>query len=154
MLLYAFISYAVYAAVAKITFLRSVIKTIPVFKHIVVDRKPLEYKEKLDSYWRCILDDDREWSIIEERDYREKGLRMLLDWQLHNFERNRLGRCQMEGIHCYDLLKNPFYYNAFAYFSRQKVLEGESRILDGNYLGKENLPAPTRPEDRSKTRNY
>ena len=36
---------------------------------------------------------------------------------LKNLRENKMGRCHLQGIHTYDILRNPAYYQEFQYFS-------------------------------------
>jgi hypothetical protein len=64
--------------------------------------------EKSDVYWKCLDDDDRNWSIQEEENIRKNfEFRCMLDTSYKSLQSNRMGRYHLEGLHTYDLLRNP-----------------------------------------------
>lgn len=87
---------------------------------------------KIDDYWRCLDDDDREWSLMEERNSRENlNIATMFESAMHGLIHNRMGRFHLEGIHTYDILRNPNYWQAFQYISAS-IPDRQSYIKDGD----------------------
>ena len=73
--------------------------------------------ENLDIYWKCLDDDDREYSILEEFNNRDKlNLTTMLEHSRKQLQSNKLGRMHLQNIHTYDILRDSAYYQAFQYF--------------------------------------
>ena len=88
--------------------------------------------ENPDVYWKCLDDDDRNWSIQEEENIRKNfEFRIMLDPSYKSLQSNRMGRCHLEGLHSYDLLRNPQYYNLFQY-EAVYTKDREKYINDGD----------------------
>jgi len=91
-----------------------------------------EVQQNIDNYWRCLDDDDRNWSHIEEKNCRE-NLRMMtmFDSAMQGLSSNRMGRCHLTGIHTYDILRNQAYWQAFQYIAAS-IPDRNKFIKDGD----------------------
>lgn len=68
--------------------------------NIVVD-------ETIDTYYKCLDDDDRQWTIREEEYYRDTfDLETMLDETVKKLNNNKLSKQRIQGIHTYDILRN------------------------------------------------
>lgn len=73
-----------------------------------------EIDEDLDNYFKTLDDHDRNWSIQEEEYTREvMNMRLLQDETLEKFKNTQPSGPNMKGVHCYDILANPFYVDRF-----------------------------------------
>ena len=71
-------------------------------------------EEVIDNYFKCLDNDDRNWSIKDELNNRnELKMHCLLDGTLEKLEKNKMGKQSLQGIHTYDILRNPDYINKF-----------------------------------------
>ena len=74
----------------------------------------IKVDEVIDNYYKCLDDDDREWTIKEEDYYRDIfNLDIMLDNTLEKLKNNKLSKSHIQGIHTYDILRNPAYIDAF-----------------------------------------
>lgn len=85
-----------------------------------------EIDEGLPPYFETLDDNDRNWSIEEEKNARENlGLHILDDETLQKLKTTSLGSGHMKGTHCYDILANELYLDDFQYFSPAKGDRGQ-----------------------------
>jgi len=88
--------------------------------------------EDLDIYFKHLDDDDRNWSIQEELNNREMlGMQCMLDSTMDMMKNHRIGKRQLQGIHTYDILRNPTYVQYFQYVS-PSIPNREQFIKDGD----------------------
>ena len=88
--------------------------------------------ENIDSYHKCLDDDDRSWTIKEEENCRNiLQLKTMYDQTLDKMKNNRINKCHLEGIHTYDILRNPTYVQNFQYVS-PNIEDRENIIKDGD----------------------
>ena len=86
----------------------------------------------VDTYYKCLDDDDRKWTIEEEENCRRTlAVSCLQDRYLEKLNQTRMGKCHLQGIHTYDILRNPAYVQAFQYVSPH-IPNRESYIKDGD----------------------
>jgi len=78
-----------------------------------------EIDEGLDNYFKTLDENDRQWSLLEEKYYRKNvGLRILTEFERHKLEDTPQGDNVMKGgAHCYDILASEQYAKEFQYFS-------------------------------------
>ena len=77
-----------------------------------------EIDEAIDRYHKVLDDEDRQWSIEEEEYCRDKfGLDAMYETTLKKLKYSKLGKCHLQGNHCYDILNSPYYAQRFQYFS-------------------------------------
>lgn len=78
-----------------------------------------EIDEGLDNYFKTLDENDRNWSLEEEKYYRKNlGLRVLGEYEKHKLEEVKEGENVMKGgAHCYDILASEQYAKDFQYFS-------------------------------------
>lgn len=78
----------------------------------------IELDEDLPNYFETLDDQDRNWSICEEKCSRdEMGMNILTDHTYNRFKSTKQGNSHLEGIHTYDILANILYVDDFQYFS-------------------------------------
>jgi len=66
--------------------------------------------EVLDTYYRCLDDDDRNWTIKEEKNLRDNyKLKCMYDFAFKELCSTRNGKCCISGVHSYDILRNSQY---------------------------------------------
>ena len=90
------------------------------------------YKEDIDNYWRTLDKDDRNWALSEEKNVRENlGMKLLTDDQFNALqEAEETERKKLQGVHSYDILANPLYYDDFNYVQAAEEKRGEKIIDD------------------------
>lgn len=78
--------------------------------------------EDIDNYCNCLDEDDKSYSFEEEVNIRNFGIQTRLNenlMRMHKAEQTR-GKdgklMHLQGVHCYDILRNPAYHQAFQYF--------------------------------------
>lgn len=73
-----------------------------------------DFDEILDIYYKCLDDDDRQWTEKEEANCRTAlGMTCLQDKYREKLRVTRIGKCHLQGIHTYDILRNPAYVQDF-----------------------------------------
>lgn len=80
----------------------------------------IEIDEDIDNYWKTIDDNDREWSLLEEKNCRKNlgGLKIMTDYSYDKLKTVRTeAKKTLQGVHSYDILANPNYLEAFQYIS-------------------------------------
>jgi len=84
---------------------------------VFIDDFEKKLEELLDIYYKCLDDDDRQWSIEEERNCREAlgdmSHKTVFDSTFDQFKSTRMGKLRLTGVHTYDLLRNNKYIQAF-----------------------------------------
>jgi len=78
----------------------------------------VEIDDDIDKYQNCLDKDDKDWSIQEEAGLNRFGI-------ISKFpeEHKRMADGEMKpgmhltGVHCYNILRNPAYHQAFQYFA-------------------------------------
>jgi len=84
------------------------------FKYLSTSNITEAFDEVVDIYYKCLDDDDRKWTIEEEENCRRTlGVSCLQDRYLEKLNQTRMGKCHLQGIHTYDILRNPAYVQAF-----------------------------------------
>ena len=77
----------------------------------------IAYNEDIDNYWRTLDENDRNWALSEERNVRQNlGWKLLTDDQFEALQaaEETKGK-KLQGVHSYDILANPLYYDDFQY---------------------------------------
>jgi len=77
----------------------------------------VEINEDIDNYWTTLDENDRKWSIAEEKNAREAlKTKILTDDQYHNLTSSTMTTGKtLQGTHSYDILANPLYLDDFQY---------------------------------------
>jgi hypothetical protein len=92
-----------------------------------------EVDEYIDLYQNCLDQDDKDWTIAEEKNMRQYGMSTLLPTTVNSYQEGVFNpKYHLEGIHTYDILCNPIYAQMFQYFP---AVLGENRkdyIIDGD----------------------
>jgi len=76
--------------------------------------------EEIDLYQNCLDDDDKNFSLKEEENCCKYGIRTMLKKTREGFENGKLKdakKFHLQGVHTYDILRNPIYTQQFQYFS-------------------------------------
>lgn len=93
----------------------------------------MDVDEDIDLYHNCLDDDDRNWTSKEEDLLWHYG---VCTWDWTSLKKVRGGKLKhekmhLQGIHSYDILRNPNYHQAFQYFASD-LADRPSYIVDGN----------------------
>ena len=77
----------------------------------------IEINEDIDNYWTTLDENDRKWSLMEEKNAREAlRTKILTDDQYHNLVTSTMTTGKtLQGTHSYDILANPLYLDDFQY---------------------------------------
>ena len=75
----------------------------------------LEIDEDIDTYPNCLDDDDKNWTAMEEENCIKYGMPTMLHDQLESIKQGKMKsqKMHLQGIHTYDILRNPTYIQAF-----------------------------------------
>ena len=76
----------------------------------------LEINEDIDKYTNCLDDDDKDWTLQEELNMRNcYGIKCYEDKALEDIYMGHMKSPTMhlQGVHTYDLLRNPSYIKDF-----------------------------------------
>jgi hypothetical protein len=81
------------------------------------DLSHIEVDEQIPPYQQCLDEDDRSWTVEEEKLLRSYGLQTMLDTEYLCIRDNHLENKQnhLQGIHSYNILRNILYVTAFQY---------------------------------------
>lgn len=94
----------------------------------------IEIDEDIDVYQNCLDDDDKEWTLAEERNMRSNfGIQTMLQESKDLIAGGKMKTKDMHlvGIHTYDLLRNEVYKKDFQYFAAD-LEDREEYIIDGD----------------------
>ena len=91
--------------------------------------------EDLPSYQDVLDEDDKNWTIKEEENCRQYGMQTMLDHGFNEIKNAKqfdmkTGK-HLQGIHTYNILRNPAYITQFQYFSAD-LPDREDMIVDGD----------------------
>ena len=76
--------------------------------------KDYEIDEEIDLYQRCLDEDDKNWTLKEEENCRAYGISTMLPSTMESIETAEYNaKYHLEGIHTYDILRNPIYTQQF-----------------------------------------
>lgn len=77
----------------------------------------IEVNEEIDNYFAALDEGDRKWSIEEERNAREAlGFKILTDESYDKLTKTPITSGKtLQGVHSYDILANPLYFDDFQY---------------------------------------
>ncbi len=102
-------------------------KLVQIFKW-----EQIEHFEYMDNYWATLDDEDRSWSIEEEKNVRNLFIDMKI---LTNYQYSTLintpktvGKTLI-GTHSFDILCNPYYINEFQYIP-MNIEDRKQYIID------------------------
>jgi hypothetical protein len=74
--------------------------------------------EAIDEYQNCLDDDDRQWTVAEEENSRKFGMMTMLNHSLEEIKESKMTKgMHLQGVHTYNILRNPAYITAFQYIS-------------------------------------
>jgi hypothetical protein len=102
------------------------------FKSYMIDA--MEINEDIDTYTNCLDENDRRWTIQEELNMKDcYNISTKQDEIIEDIKNGWMKRSDMhlQGVHTYDILRNPSYIKAFSYFSADDKYR-ESVIIDGD----------------------
>lgn len=73
-----------------------------------------EVDEEIELYQNCLDKDDKEWTQKEEENMRRYGISTLLPETEESYEKGQFNpKYHLQGIHTYDILRNPAYAQLF-----------------------------------------
>lgn len=91
--------------------------------------------EDLPSYQDVLDEDDKNWTIKEEENCRQYGMHTMLDHGLNDIKNagtfDMKSDKHLQGIHTYNILRNPAYITQFQYFSAD-LPDRADMIVDGD----------------------
>jgi len=93
-----------------------------------------ELNEDIDFYFDTLDEDDRKWSIGEEQYSRDNLLtsQLMTDEQFSRLQASIMTkRKTLQGVHSYDILANPLYFDDFQYISASRE-DRDKLIIDGD----------------------
>lgn len=127
--------YLVFYVARNVEFVMNFLLKFPLFRWFGNLDFDINVKENLDMYWKCLDEDDREYSIEEESNNNNcLNLRTMLDYSRKQLIANKTGRMSLQNLHCYDILRDPQYYQAFQYVAANTP--GRAQIIkDGEEYG-------------------
>lgn len=74
--------------------------------------------EEIDQYGKCLDKHNREWTLKEEENNEQLGIKRMAEDSVAYIENQTYNPVMdMMGVHTYDILKNPIYQKDFQYFS-------------------------------------
>lgn len=93
----------------------------------------LELDEDIELYQNCLDADDRNWTIAEEKNSRKYGIQTMMPATFNDIRDGKLSddKYHLEGVHTYDILRNPLYQQAFQYYSAD-LIGRKDYIVDGD----------------------
>jgi len=93
----------------------------------------IEVNEEIDNYFAALDEGDRSWSTEEERNVRESlGFKILTDESYDKLRKTPItGGKTLQGVHSYDILANPLYFDDFQYVPAAQPDRAEY-IIDGD----------------------
>jgi len=93
----------------------------------------IEVDEDIDLYQNCLDEDDQKFSLKEEENMRTFGMWTQMNETMTRVKNGKLSKPEMhlQGIHTYDILRNPAYHQDFQYFAAD-LDERASYIIDDN----------------------
>ena len=92
----------------------------------------LEINEDIDLYQNCLDSDDKGFTEKEEQNMRTFGIQTISDETLKQMRESQMQEnMHLQGVHCYDILRNPIYQEQFQYFSADNAAR-ESMIIDAD----------------------
>lgn len=90
-----------------------------------------DFDEQIGKYYSCLDDDDKDWSIKEEFNNHKLKMHVMLESSFKELLESQQGRCHLQGVHTYDILRNPKYIQMFQYVS-PAIENREKFIKDGD----------------------
>ena len=93
-----------------------------------------ELNEDIDLYFDALDEDDRKWSIGEEQYSRDNLLtsQLMTDEQFERLQASVMTKKKtLQGVHSYDILANPLYFDDFQYISASRE-DRDKLIIDGD----------------------
>lgn len=100
----------------------------------------LEINEDIDKYTNCLDDDDKDWTVQEELNMRDcYGIKCYEDNSITEIQNGHMKSpvMHLQGIHTYDILRNPSYIKEFQYFAandndRESVIKDDDDSHDND----------------------
>ena len=99
----------------------------------IIGRVADDLNEDIDNYWASLDEEDRKWSTKEE----EHAKTLLTSQLLTDEQYQRLKSVPMtkgktlQGVHSYDILSNPLYFDDFQYITAAED-DRDKLIIDGD----------------------
>jgi len=92
----------------------------------------VEIDDDIDKYQNCLDDDDKRWSQKEEEGLNKFGIVSKYPEAEELIAKGKMAddKMHLTGVHCYNLLRSPAYYQAFQYFSNDSDRKGLIRDDD------------------------
>lgn len=88
--------------------------------------------EKIDVYQNCLDQDDKDYTLMEEENCLKYGMKTMLTSTKRDIRDAKINYdCHMQGVHTYDILRNPAYHQSFSYYSADNK-DRALMITDGN----------------------
>lgn len=82
------------------------------------EHKDMLVDEDIDLYFNCLDDEDKHWAIMEANNAKFTLKMDLFDQDyIMKVSKARQGKNSLKGVHSYDILANPLYFDDFQYFS-------------------------------------
>lgn len=103
-------------------------------KNLMLDE--INIDEDIDTYANCLDDDDKQWTVQEELNMRDcYGIKTMDKKAIEDITNGWMKHESMhlQGIHTYDILRNPAYIKAFQYFAADDN-EREAVIIDDDHV--------------------
>jgi len=99
----------------------------------IIGRVADDINEDIDNYWASLDEDDRKWSTKEEQHAKTLLTSQLLtDTQLERLTSIPMTKGRtLQGVHSYDILANPLYFDDFQYITAAEE-DRDKLIIDGD----------------------
>ena len=93
----------------------------------------IELDEDIDNYWAALDENDRKWAIREEENARNAlNMPIMTEQSLGNLKKSEPTKGKnLQGVHSYDILANPLYFDDFQYVTAAEDDRAEM-IIDGD----------------------
>jgi hypothetical protein len=94
--------------------------------------RDFEVDEEIEFYQNTLDGEDKEWTLAEERNMNKYGISTLLPTTVRSYEEGKFNeKYHLQGIHTYDILRNPIYAQLFQYFAAD-LDDRIDYIIDGD----------------------
>jgi hypothetical protein len=92
-----------------------------------------EVDEEIDLYQNCLDNDDKDWTLKEEENSQKYGIQSMMFETKQSIQQGRMSddKFHLQGVHTYDILRNPIYSQAFQYFAAN-LDHRKDYIIDGD----------------------
>lgn len=111
MVQFALYFYLMFYVAMNVKFFMNLLLKLPILSWFGDLDFDLNVKENLDQYWKCLDEDDRDYSVQEEFNNRScLNLQTMLEPSRKNLTSNKTGRMSLQNLHCFDILRDPQYW--------------------------------------------